>query len=69
MSSKRTRKQAPPEDTYTTEDMLDIIHKFATHVARTYELYSRRLHMKMDITPEAMIKIWQNELEHEVTTN
>lgn len=65
MSSKRTRN-VKQEDTYTTQDMLDIIEKFAAHVTSTYELHSRRLHMKIDVTPEAMIKIWQNEMEHEV---
>jgi len=64
MGSKRTRNQ--PVATYTTEDVREVITLFATHITERYDLSSKALRLKMDIAPEALVAIWQNEMEQEV---
>jgi hypothetical protein len=49
--------------------MNDIIAAFATHVVNRYDLHSKTIKLKMDISPEAMIAIWQSEMEQEVSTH
>jgi Zn-dependent M32 family carboxypeptidase len=51
------------EPTYTSDDMLEIINLFATHVVLRYELHSKAIRLKMDIAPEALVAIWQQEME------
>ena len=59
-----------PKETvyYTTADMNGIIHAFAAHVVETYEIHSRRFGMKMDMSPEAMIVVWENSMKQEVNS-
>jgi hypothetical protein len=61
VGSKRTT-----EKFYSPDDMLEIIMEFATHIRNTYDIHSKAIRMPMDITPQAMVLIWQNDMENKV---
>jgi hypothetical protein len=60
-------KKQPAAETYTSDDMYAIIHQFATHITDTYKLSSKRFGADLPrISPETLVLVWQQEMEHTV---
>jgi len=51
------------EPTYSSDEMYQIMVEFATHITDTYTLHSKRFGMPVNLSPEAVLTIWQNEME------
>jgi hypothetical protein len=62
-------KKLPIEPTYTVDEMNEIIMLFATHITQTYLLASRRFGASLPkISPEAIVLVWQREMEQQAVT-
>ena len=60
MESKRDRNAEP---TYTSDETYEIMMEFATFVTSTFDLKGKRLGMPMILPPEALLTMWQSEME------
>lgn len=68
MGSKRERN-AVVEPTYTSDEMYEIMLEFATFVTTTFDLKGKRLGMPMILPPEALMTMWQSEMEQAVSND
>jgi hypothetical protein len=68
MGSKRERNK-PVEPTYTSDEMYEIIHEFATHIVKSYGLRSIALCQYVQMSPEALMTVWENEMAEAVAAD